>query len=89
VSDEWTLRAGFVRDPTPAPIESVSPAFMDADRYGATIGATWSRQGLRIDLAQAVQFFSERHTAGVNPEGYDGSYKSFKAVLGLSLGYRF
>jgi long-chain fatty acid transport protein len=89
VSDEWTLRAGFLRDPTPAPIEAVSPVFTDADRYCATLGATWSRQNLRIDMAQAIQFFSERHTAGVNPEGYDGRYKSFRAVLGLSLGYRF
>ncbi|MBN2368939.1 MAG: outer membrane protein transport protein [Vicinamibacteria bacterium] len=89
VRTEWKLRAGFAYDPTPAPIDSISPAFTDANRYCATIGATWSRQNLRIDMAQAIQFFAERRTEGMNPEGYDGSYKSFRAILGLSLGYRF
>jgi long-chain fatty acid transport protein len=89
VSPAWTLRAGFVHDRTPAPVASVSPAFVDADRNGVSAGATWSHGDLRIDMAQTLSFFSECDTGLENPERYNGSYQSLKANFGVSLAYRF
>ncbi|MCU0243103.1 MAG: outer membrane protein transport protein [Vicinamibacteria bacterium] len=85
----WTMRMGYAYGTSPAPASSLVPGFYDANRHDVSLGAIWRRGSWRMDMAGGFVFLGERATGDANPEGFNGSYKSFEAVAGLSLGYGF
>ena len=79
------VRLGYSYEPTPAPVQSLSPAFFDATRHTLAVGATFTSATWRVDLASGVRLLQERSTEGTNLEGFDGTYKSTAPFLGLAL----
>lgn len=89
LSEAWAIRGGYFYDASPAPPESVSPILPDASRHGICLGGSWRRGSLRLDAATWYVLFKDRSTEGLNPDGYDGTYSSHAATLGVFLGYGF
>ncbi|MBI1799358.1 MAG: outer membrane protein transport protein [Candidatus Eisenbacteria bacterium] len=85
-----SYRFGWYFDQAAAPTESVSPLLPDADRNGPSIGFgmpfadRWTFNAYYLAL-----FVSQRSTDGVNRDGYDGTYKSFVNLAGLSFEVRW
>jgi long-chain fatty acid transport protein len=86
----WTYRFGGYYDKHAAPTSSVSPLLPDTDRYGPSIGAglpfggKWTANAYWLPL-----FTKQRSTDGVNRDGYDGTYKTFVNLAGLSFEVRW
>lgn len=89
LNEAWDVRGGYFYDRSAALPEAVGPAFPDASRHGAAVGASFRRGRLRVDAANWLVFSGERSTEGKNRDGYDGSYKSFAEVFSISVGLSF
>jgi len=89
-SPEISWQLGGLWDPTPVPVESVTPLLPDADRWGVSIGASFALSG-KTDLQIGYLYvkFKDRSTEGVNPDGYEGTYKTSGNLLGFTLVHRF
>jgi len=89
-SDNIWWQFGALYDKTPVPVESVSPLLPDADRKGLSIGATIALSAkTQLEIGYLYLKFSDRSTEGVNPEGYEGTYKTSANILGFTLVHRF
>jgi long-chain fatty acid transport protein len=87
--DIW-WQFGALYDKTPVPVESVSPLLPDADRKGLSIGATIALSPkTQLEIGYLYLKFSDRSTEGVNPDGYEGMYKTSANLLGFTLVHRF
>lgn len=98
-TDTWTIRAGvgwqvtkpvwlgagFVYDQTPQPDFDVGPLLPDANRSGFSVGAGLQiSKLLRIDISSLFLWFHNR-TITTNEAGFNGTYKTFAILPGLSL----
>ena len=89
LSDTWAVRGGYFWDETPAPPASVSPLLPDADRNGFCLGGSWRSGSVRIDAASWLVLARDRSTAGLNRDGFEGTYKSRAFTVGIFVGYVF
>jgi long-chain fatty acid transport protein len=89
VNHAVTVRWGYSYEPTPMPVQSLSPVLFDANCHGLALGATFTRGNWRIDLSSGVRLLKRRTTEGISPEGFDGTYKSTVPVLGASFARSF
>lgn len=89
LTEAWTVRGGYFWDETPSPPGSMSPLLPDSDRHGIALGGSWTSGRLRLDAGSWLVLSSQRSTAGLNRDRYEGSYKSRAFTLGVSLGYGF
>jgi len=89
-SPKWAFQLGFLYDKTPVPVESVSPLLPDADRKGVSVGTTFAISD-KTDLQIGYLYlrFTDRSTEGVNPDGYEGLYKTTANLLGFTIVHRF
>ena len=89
-SPEWAFQLGLLFDKSPVPVESVAPLLPDADRKGISIGTTFALSP-KTDLQIGYLYlrFSDRSTEGINPDGYEGTYKTTANLLGFTLVHRF
>ena len=85
----WDVRFGVVYDQNPQPTEAVSPLLPDSDRAGATFGVGYHAGPIIIDAAAFVLHFKDRNTGGVNPEGFEGTYRTDATLWSINLGYKF
>lgn len=88
-TENFDVRAGFVYDENPQPIQSVSPLLPDSDRLGASIGAGWHAGPFLVDGSLLVLHFKDRDTRGQNAEGFNGEYETDALLWSVNLGYRF
>ena len=89
-SPKISWQFGGLYDPTPVPIESVSPLLPDADRWGVSLGATIALSvKTELQIGYLYLKFKDRSTEGVDPDGYDGTYKTTANLLGFTLVHRF
>ena len=87
--DIW-WQFGALYDETPVPVESVTPLLPDAERKGISIGATVALSAkTQLQIGYIYLKFSDRSTEGVNPDGYEGTYKTTANLLGFTLVHRF
>jgi long-chain fatty acid transport protein len=93
VTDNLTLRAGYIRDNTPQPIESVSPLLPDNDRNDFTFGLGYKTGKMIFDLGYMLVTSPERSTivngVGKNDVGFDGTYTSNASLYMFSWGISF
>lgn len=97
-TDRLQVRSGFFYVPSAVPQSDFSPAFMDLDRYGITVGAGYAlTERLGIDVAyNAIFTHSETVTnnVGANTTGnpaynINGNYSDFANLVAVNLTYRF
>jgi len=95
-SPKFCLRAGFLYDQTPQPVESMDPLLPDANRYALTAGIGWKvAKNLVLDLTFHHEIFSDRTSPNrniykVGPINFGESEYSLSAnLLGISLSFVF
>lgn len=89
IGDEWQIRLGAVYDQNPQPTEAVSPILPDADRIGVTFGVGWQHGPFIVDVSEMILHFKDRTTGGVNPDGFEGKFKTDATLLSVNFGLRF
>ncbi|NER61668.1 transporter [Pseudomonas sp. MAFF212428] len=97
VNKEWTLRAGFSVDQSPANNHDRSPRIPTGDRKVFSLGAGWSpSDDMTIDVAYSYLMEEEvkinQSTAITDPSfkgSYNAKYENSAHGLGASLTYRF
>jgi len=91
VSESFQIRAGYIYDRTPQPIESVSPLLPDDTRSDFTFGFGYTTGKFKIDAGYMFVDIGRRSTIengmGMNDNGFNGEYNSRADILMLSLGY--
>ena len=93
LSDRLSLRAGYVYDRTPQPVESVSPLLPDATRNDFSLGVGYSFGNYQLDVGYMLVAFQERSTVvdgqGKNHYKFDGTYLSRADLIFVSFGIQF
>lgn len=93
----WAARAGYVYEPSPAPVQRGSTNLIDNDKHTLSAGLGVELPGLggvvlrpvAIDLAFAVTMLPEREHAKLIAADPIGDYRSAGAVVAASLGSRW
>jgi long-chain fatty acid transport protein len=92
-AENWQLRAGYIYDQTPQPIESVSPLLPDNDRNDYSIGLGYTLNTWQFDAGYMLVDFGERSTVedgvGKNHDGFNGTYATTANLFFISFGYHF
>jgi long-chain fatty acid transport protein len=95
-SPKFCLRAGFIYDQTPQPVESMDPLLPDADRYAVTAGFGWKlAKNVVLDLTFHHEIFNDRTSPNrdiykFGPVNFGESTYSMSAeLLGISLSFVF
>ena len=86
-SESLTVRAGYLRDMSPVPDQSVGPLFPDANRNSFTVGATKKRNGKDYTMFYEAMVFENRTTnvpANAN-QFTNGLYHNFAHLAGMAL----
>jgi long-chain fatty acid transport protein len=90
---DLAYRFGYYYDRSPAPTYSVSPLLPDADRIGVSLGLGWTfgpNRNWTLDGYGLGLFLDRRAGYTLDPYGtFQGDYKTFTAMGGVGLGYRF
>jgi long-chain fatty acid transport protein len=90
VSPTWAWQVGVLYDKSPVPTESVSPLLPDADREGASVGASYAfSPNTRLDVSYFYLKFKTRDTGGINYDNYEGTYKTTANLFGFTVVHRF
>jgi long-chain fatty acid transport protein len=93
LTDALSLRAGYVYDKTPQPIESVSPLLPDNTRNDFSFGVGYNFGTFQLDLGYMIVDFDERSTVengvGKNRDGFNGAYNSRADMIYGSFGINF
>lgn len=97
VNEKFALRAGFLYDKTPQPVETMDPLLPDANRWALTGGFGYKSGNFVIDVAYQYEPFNDRESAnrgvvlhpvtGVNL-GL-GTYSTTAHLFGISIGFVF
>ncbi|MBN2364882.1 MAG: hypothetical protein EH225_01870 [Calditrichaeota bacterium] len=91
LTEQFSLRAGYIYDRTPQPVESVSPLLPDDTRNDFTFGVGYKQGKFRIDGGYMWVNIGERSTVedgvGKNDYGFNGTYTSHAHLFFLGLGY--
>jgi len=92
-AENWKLRAGYIWDQSPQPVESVSPLLPDNDRNDFSIGLGYTLNAWQFDAGYMLVDFSERSTVengqGKNHDKFDGTYATLAHLFFISFGYHF
>jgi len=97
-SPAWTFRIGGSYEETPIPNSRLrTPRIPDANRYWATLGATWSfSKNFGLDLSYAHIFVDDPkiNKSGLEPEDYTrgalkGQYDASVNIISAQLSWRF
>lgn len=93
VTDALSLRAGYVYDKTPQPVDSVSPLLPDNTRNDFTFGFGYNFGALQLDFGYMLVDFGERSTVengvGKNRDGFNCAYNSRADLIYGSVGINF
>jgi long-chain fatty acid transport protein len=86
LTDQWRLRGGILIDPTPSPVDTITPDLPDADRVNIALGGGYRWRNFRIDAGyQLVVITSVTSTAPAWP----GKYSGVANLLSLTLGAKY
>jgi long-chain fatty acid transport protein len=83
-SDNLWLGAGFIYDQTPQPDEDVGALLPDANRTGITVGAGFKMaKSFELQFSSLFLWFHQRTTL-TNHDNFNGTYKTFAILPGVS-----
>jgi long-chain fatty acid transport protein len=86
VDDALTLRLGVVYDPTPSPLDTLTPDLPDANRLKLTVGVGYQfNQNFRGDFGYQLVLLSD--TTSTSPF-FPATYGGTAHVFALTLGYK-
>ncbi len=91
-NENLALRAGFLYDNTPQPVESMDPMLPDANRWALTLGFGYNTGKLIIDLAYQYEPFLDRTSPNrdVYPADLgEGTYSTTAHLFGISFIFKF
>ena len=97
VNENFALRAGFLYDKTPQPVETVDPILPDANRWAVTGGFGYKSGNFVIDVAYQYEPFNDRtvENRGVVLHPVTGAnlgrgtYSTTAHLIGISIGFVF
>jgi long-chain fatty acid transport protein len=97
VSENFALRAGFLYDKTPQPVETMDPLLPDANRWAVTGGFGYKSGSFVIDVAYQYEPFAERESENrglvLHPSTGEnlglGTYSTTAHLIGVSIGFIF
>jgi len=101
VDDKWTLRAGYLTEPSPVPDQYFDPRLPDADATAIFLGGGYDAGQWSVNAAYMALTKDDRDvdsgeptsaiTGGSAIDGlaYDGEYKATVDILSVDLTYRF
>lgn len=91
VTENFILRAGYIYDETPQPIQSVSPLLPDDTRNDYTFGIGYKRGNMTYDAGFMYVDTGDRSTVengvGQNDSGFDGTYSANATLFFFGIGY--
>jgi long-chain fatty acid transport protein len=91
LAEAWQLRAGYIYDQTPQPIESVSPLLPDNDRHDFSVGLGYSYSNFNLDIGYMMVDLGQRSTVvdgeGKNTDNFNGTYSSIANLFFFGIGY--
>ncbi|MFU8805044.1 MAG: OmpP1/FadL family transporter, partial [Bradymonadaceae bacterium] len=99
--ESWTLRGGYIFEPTAVPDEGASVFAADATKHVFAVGGTRRFDRLSLDALLSYVHMMDRDISGskvyqINPHDDDlrlvvgnGTYNSHYVLVGLGLNYRF
>ena len=93
IDENWTARAGYLMDSTPAPEETYDPRLPDADSTAIFLGGgydegTWAINGAYMALTKDDRDVDSDEPASA-PVLYDGTYESNIDIIAFDFIYRF
>ena len=97
VNEKFALRAGFLYDKTPQPVETMDPLLPDANRWALTGGFGYKSGNFVIDVAYQYEPFADRESENrgvvLHPvTGANlglGTYSTTAHLFGISIGFVF
>jgi long-chain fatty acid transport protein len=97
VNENFALRAGFLYDKTPQPVESMDPLLPDANRIAFTGGFGYKSGNFVIDVAYQFEPFKDRESTnrgvvldpGTGANLGLGTYSTTAHLIGVSIGFIF
>lgn len=92
VNENFSLRAGFLYDQTPQPVETMDPLLPDADRWAFTGGFGYKSGRFAVDVAYQYEPFKDRTSPNrdVYPAGLgEGTYSTTAHLISVSIGFMF
>jgi long-chain fatty acid transport protein len=91
-NENLALRAGFLYDNTPQPVESMDPMLPDANRWALTLGFGYDTGKFAIDLAYQYEPFQDRTSPNrdIYPADLgEGTYSTTAHLFGISFIFKF
>ena len=89
LTENLTLRAGFIYLETPIPSRTMLPSIAEEDQSVASIGLGYHKGQHRFDFAYAYGFFNGRDVKDNNNPAYNGKYDFEAHLIGASYGLTF
>jgi long-chain fatty acid transport protein len=95
VTPKFALRAGYLWDQAPQPVETMDPLLPDANRNAVTAGIGYTFGKVTLDVTYHHEIFNDRVAPNrflyqVGPVNLgEGTYKTTADLLGISLSFVF
>ncbi len=97
LNERFALRAGFLYDQTPQPVEYMDPILPDANRWALTGGFGYKAGNFVIDVAYQYEPFADRTSENREIANYQvggvnlgkGTYSTTAHLFGISIGFVF
>jgi long-chain fatty acid transport protein len=89
LNDAFDIRGGYYWDPTPQPVEAMSPLLADTDRHGISLGVGYDRTTWVLDVFGLALITGDRETEGETYDDFNGNYGSFAFLFGANVGFNF
>lgn len=92
ITEQLSLRAGYIYDKTPQPTKSVAPDLPDNNRNDFTFGLGYQFGNFSVDAGYMLVSSDERTTVvngiGQNENGFDGTYSTIAHIAFVSFGVK-
>lgn len=91
LSEQLALRAGYIRDMSPTPDNTLKPLLPDADRNEVTMGIGYNSETEswgKMSLDLAFQYIKQDDRTSTFPR-FPASYTSSAYIFGIGLGFTF